>query len=68
MLLKQNFNVSEKIGKEVTQLGKLLAFFYNLSSLNLGYHSVKSLRVKQIPKRNKVGGVGVGVGGGGEDE
>ena len=54
ILLTQNLEISEKIGKEFIQYGKLLQFFCNLIPLTLGQISVKSLRVTQIPKQNNV--------------
>ena len=54
ILLTQNLEISEKIGKEFIQYGKLLQFFCNLIPPTLGQKSVKSLRVTQIPKQNNV--------------
>ena len=47
----------ENIGKEVIQSAKLLPFFCNLIPLTFSSNSVKSLRVTEIAKQNKVGGV-----------
>ena len=48
-----NFNLSEKIRKSSFQVLQILAIFWNLIALTLGYNSVKSLRVTKIVKKKK---------------
>ena len=48
-----NFNLSKKIRKSSFQVLQILAIFWNLIALTLGYNSVKSLRVTKIVKKKK---------------
>ena len=46
MLLRENFNVSEKIGADRYPVREASALFPNLMALSLALNSIKSLRVR----------------------
>ena len=46
-----NFNLSEKIRKSSFQVLQILAIFWNLIALTLGYNSVKALVLLKLSKK-----------------
>ena len=48
-----NFNLSEKIRKSSFQVLQILAIFWNLIALTLGYNSVKALVLLKLSKKKK---------------
>ena len=53
-----NFNLSEKIRQSSFQVLQILAIFWNLIALTLGYNSVKALVLLKLSKKKKLKGSG----------
>ena len=52
-----NFNLSEKIRQSSFQVLQILAIFWNLIALTLGYNSVKALVLLKLSKKKKIEGI-----------